>query len=74
MVSSTISPERTIVSAVEAARLLGVTDSRIYQLIAEGKRFPLPSDGQYLLSASKEELRKACSDTAGERCVRGLQA
>ncbi len=43
----------------QAAALIGISEGRVYQLIAEGAGKPsflLPEDGVYLLTASTEEL------------------
>jgi hypothetical protein len=45
-----------------AAAIMGITDGRVYQLIAEAEGKPdflLPKDGQYLRTASWEELMSA---------------
>jgi hypothetical protein len=53
---------RPIYPVKEAAALIGITDGRVYQLITEGQGKPsflLPEDGQYLRTATHEEMLEA---------------
>lgn len=54
--------EQTVYPVAIAALLCGITDGRVYQLIAEAENKPSflwPKDGKYLLTASYEELMDA---------------